>query len=208
MKALLKSIEDLKESTVKDLIDTRLREFKEIGDASNKEIFKELCFCILTAHYNAERSMKMQKLMGDDFLTLPKAQLAEKLKRLGHRYPDARAKYIIAAREYKNSMREIIDKFNNDNKLRDWFAKNIKGIGYKEASHFLRNIGYSDFAIIDFHILNVLAKHGLIEKPKTLTRKRYLEIEDLMKRIAKKAKLTLAELDLYLWYTETDKVLK
>ena len=85
---------------------------------------------------------------------------------------------------------------------------NIKGLGMKEASHFLRNIGFKDFAIIDFHIIDILVKYGLIKKPKTLTKNKYLEIEGILKEIAKKTNLNLAELDLYLWYEETDKVLK
>ncbi|MEM2975891.1 MAG: N-glycosylase, partial [Candidatus Bathyarchaeia archaeon] len=92
--------------------------------------------------------------------------------------------------------------------LREWLVKNIKGIGYKEASHFLRNIGFTNLAIIDFHILNILTRHKLIKKPKTLTRKNYLEIEQTLKNIAEKLNLTLAELDLYLWYIETNKILK
>ena len=84
----------------------------------------------------------------------------------------------------------------------------MKGLGYKEASHFLRNIGFDDFAIIDFHIIDILSRYNLIEKPKALTKKRYLKIENLLKEIAKKSNLSLAELDLYLWYMETGKVLK
>ena len=40
------------------------------------------------------------------------------------------------------------------------------------------------------------------------TKKKYQEIEDLLKNIAKETDLTLAELDLYLWYMETGKILK
>ena len=78
----------------------------------------------------------------------------------------------------------------------------------KEASHFLRNIGFKDFAIIDFHIIDVLTRYNLIKKPKTLTAKRYLEIEGVLKKLANKLKMSLGELDLYLWYLETGKVLK
>ncbi|MEM2743849.1 MAG: N-glycosylase, partial [Nitrososphaerota archaeon] len=62
--------------------------------------------------------------------------------------------------------------------------------------------------ILDFHIIDLLAKYGLIEKPKTLTRKRYLEIEKILKEIAEKLNINLAELDLYLWYLSTGKILK
>ena len=205
---LLESIENLKNSEVKNLVNTRIREFKENGAKSNGEIFIELCFCILTANFNAEKAIKIQTEIGKDFLTLPESQLAEKLKRLGHRYPNTRAKYIVKARKYKDSLKNVISSFNAEDELREWLVKNIKGIGYKEASHFLRNIGYTNFAIIDFHITDLLARYKLLEKPKTLTKKEYFKIESLLREIAEKSNLNLAELDLYLWYMETGKILK
>lgn len=78
----------------------------------------------------------------------------------------------------------------------------------KEASHFLRNIGYSNYAIIDFHIIDLLEREGIIKRPKTLTPAKYIEIENKLKEIGKKTELTQAELDLYLWYMETGKILK
>lgn len=205
---LLDSIQNLRQSKVGGLVDSRIKEFKEMGSKPSREIFKELCFCILCANYTAERSMQIQKAMGDGFLALPESQLRERLRTLGYRFPNVRSEYIAEARRYKDSLKEIISSFNDENKQRKWLIENIKGIGPKEASHFLRNIGYTGFAILDFHIINILSRHGLIEKPKTLTERRYLEIEELLKRIAGEADLNLAELDLYLWYMETGKVLK
>ena len=69
--------------------------------------------------------------------------------------------------------------------------KNIKGLGYKESSHFLRNIGFDDYAIIDFHIVDILVKHNLIERPKSLTKRKYLEIEDTLRDLARETNLTL-----------------
>ncbi|MEM3018977.1 MAG: N-glycosylase/DNA lyase, partial [Candidatus Bathyarchaeia archaeon] len=172
------------------------------------DIFKELCFCILTANFNAEKSIKIQEKIGDGFLNLSESQLAERLKELGHRYPNTRARYIVLARKYKDSLKMIINSFKEEIKLRDWLVKNIKGIGYKEASHFLRNIGYFNFAILDFHIIDCLVNYRLIDKPKILTKRNYLEIEKLLKDVAKKAGINLAQLDLYLWYFETGKILK
>lgn len=208
MNGLLESVEYLKNSEVKKLVDARLSEFRELGNGSSNEIFKELCFCILTANFNAEKSMKIQMKIGDGFLILPESLLASKLKELGHRYPNTRARYIVNARKHKNSLRTTIKMFNDENKLREWLDKNVKGIGYKEASHFLRNIGYTDFAIIDFHIIDVLTKYNIIEKPKTVTKRTYLETEELLRKIAGKSNFNLAELDLYLWYMETGKILK
>ena len=118
------------------------------------------------------------------------------------------AEYIIEARRYKNELKSLIASFDNEEELREWLVKNIKGLGYKEASHFLRNIGFKNFAIIDFHIINLLVKYDIIKKPRTLTKIKYLEIETILRNIAKNLGVSLAELDLYLWYLETKKILK
>jgi len=102
---------------------------------------------------------------------------------------------------------EIVQ-IHDGNALREWIVENVKGLGYKEASHFLRNVGFDDYAIIDFHIVDLLVDYKLIEKPKTITKRKYMAIESLLKKLARKTNLTLAELDLYLWYMETGKILK
>ena len=208
MKKLLESIKNLKKSRVRKLVNARVEEFRKNQNKSSTEIFKELCFCILTANFNAEKSIRIQSILKDKFLFLSESELARELKDLGHRYPKTRARYIVQARKYKASLKSIIKSFNDENKLREWLVKNIKGIGYKEASHFLRNVGYKNFSILDFHVIDILAEHKLIEKPRTLTRKKYLEIEGLLRRIAEKLNLSLAELDLYLWFLKTRKILK
>jgi len=203
---LTKIIKRLKRSEIGKMVERRVKEFEE--NKSSDRIFEELCFCILTANFNAERAIRIQEKIGNGFLTFSQEKLAEELKKLGHRYPKTRARYIAEARKYKNSLKKIINSFKDERKLREWLVKNIKGIGYKEASHFLRNVGFKNLAIIDFHILKLLTKHKLARKPKTLTRKKYLEIERKLRRMAKKLNLSLAELDLYLWYLETGKILK
>ena len=207
MDELIKQIESLKDGEIGNLIQKRIEEFKELNKKPSDELFKELCFCILTANFNAEKSIKIQNEIGECFLDNSEEELAKKLKNLGHRYPNTRAKYIFESRKCKESLKEVIQ-FNDKKKLREWIVNNVKGLGYKETSHFLRNIGFDDFAIIDFHIVDILARHNLIERPKTLTKNKYLEIEKVLRTIGKKTDLTLAELDLYLWYLETGKILK
>lgn len=206
MNDLINRIEEIKRTKVKSIIYRRIKEFKK-KNRSNEELFKELCFCILTANYNAERAIKIQNEIGDCFLTDSGEELAIKLANYGHRFPNSRAAYIIDARRFKDKLKEIIN-CNDKKAIREWFVNNIKGIGYKEASHFLRNVGFEDFAIIDFHIIDILAKYKIIERPKCLSKRKYLEIEEILKRIADRTNLSLAELDLYLWYMETGKVLK
>jgi len=205
---LLDAIEKLKKSEISALVDARMAEFKLLGEKPTDEIFKELCFCILCANFNAERGIKIQEEIGNGFILLSKSKLSKKLKEIGYRYPNTRARYILEARKFKNSLKGIMSSSENQIDLRDWLSKNVTGLGRKESSHFLRNVGYTNCAIIDFHILDILARWGLIKKPKTLTGKKYIEIENVLREIAEKSKLNLAQLDLYLWYMETGKVLK
>lgn len=210
MRLLIERIENLKSSEIKEIIDSRMSEFKSLGQKSSNEIFKELCFCFMTANFSAHGGIKIQSEINDGFLTLSEEDLAKRLAELGHRFPNARAKYVVLAQPHKDSIKETLNKFETDFEKREWIVNNIKGIGMKEASHFLRNIGSKNLAIIDFHIVDLLAKHNLIEKPKnkSLTPKKYVEIENVLKKISGATNLSQGELDLYLWYEETGRVLK
>ena len=205
---LITKLEKSKKSELSSLIKERLAEFKKVGMSNGSKIFKELCFCILTANCAAEKCIYVQEELDDELLTLNEVELATRLKQLGYRFPNVRARYIVNARPLNGDLKNLLGKFDSSDELRTYLAKNVKGLGFKEASHFLRNIGYEDLAIIDFHIIDVLKSYNLIGKPKTLTKKKYREIEDVLKEIGIKTNLNMAELDLHLWYMETGKVLK
>jgi len=207
---LIEKIENLKKSEIKNIIDSRTREFLELKEKCSEEWFKELCFCLMTANFSAQGGIKIQNEISDGFLHFSEEKLAKRLSELGHRFPNARAKFVILARPHKNNLKKNLQKLKTENEMRGWIVKNVKGIGMKEASHFLRNVGYKNIAIIDFHIIDLLAKNNLIEKPKnkSLNSKKYFEIENILKKISQKTNLSLGELDLYLWYEETGKVLK
>ncbi|MFA5485322.1 MAG: N-glycosylase/DNA lyase [Candidatus Pacearchaeota archaeon] len=203
---LILKINSLKKSSIKNIIEKRISEFENIKNPN--DIFSELCFCLLTANFKADKSIEMQNILFKDFLYSNEMNLAIKLKKLGHRFWEQRAKRIVLARNQKVDLIKILKEEKDEEKIRVWIVKNIQGLGLKEASHFLRNIGYKNLAIIDFHIINILIKYSFISELKSLTPRRYLEIENILKEISLKTKLNLAKLDLYLWYMDTGKVLK
>jgi len=133
-----------------------------------------------------------------------------------HRYPRARAGYIVASREFLQAdcglrLRKKLQSFENSLERRDWLVKEkrIKGLGYKEASHFLRNIGLKGYAILDKHILRTLAELKIIDEPKPPnTRLRYLTIENKLKNLALLSGIDFDELDLILWSMRTGEILK
>ena len=207
MQAIISRLEALKNTHISNLISQRMKEFKQHKAENHEKIFSELCFCLLTANFQAEKSIEIQKEFEHEFETISQEELAKKLKSKGHRFWPQRAERIVLARECKDELCELVFK-KSGKEIRGWIVENVKGLGMKEASHFLRNIGYGDVAILDFHIIDILVEEGLIERPKTLTPKRYLEIEEVLKKLGEEVDLNLAELDLYLWYLETGKVLK
>jgi len=208
MKELIKSIQSLKNSDISKTIDKRIDQFSSVTGSGIDEVFKELCFCIMTANCGAKKCIEVQQKIDDRFLTYSEDELKKKFKEFGYRFPNIRAKYIIEARDYLSELENKLNSNLDETDLRNWIVKVIKGLGYKEASHFLRNIGYRNFAIIDFHIIDLLVKFNIIEKPKTLTKKKYLEIETILKKLGEKLQLDMGKLDLYLWYIETNEVLK
>lgn len=203
-------LEDLKESEVQIKVENRLREFNLVGKSGNKRWFSELSFCILTANFSARRSIDIQEELGSDgFIEFPLSVLETKLKELGHRFYRTRAKYIAEARKYSDSIKDRIVAFNEPKDARGWLVGNVKGIGYKEGSHFLRNVGYKDLMILDRHVLSVLEEWKVIRQiPKTLTKKRYMDIEREVEKLAENVQLSLAAIDLYIWYMDTGEILK
>jgi len=204
MDTLAKRVLELKKSSISKVVGSRLREFRENGKDDGK-IFSELCFCICTANNSAERGLKAQKEI--DFCGLPEPQLRKKMRETVCRFYNSKTEYIMDARRDKDKILCAV-RAPNGAAVREWLVKNVKGLGYKEASHLLRNIGHTDVAIIDFHIIDLLEREGIVKRPKTLTKKVYLAVEDALSALAKKTGTSLAELDLYLWYIETGKVLK
>ena len=133
-----------------------------------------------------------------------------------HRYPNARSKYVVHSREFLIAdcdlrLRGRLGQFETDDARRDWLVreKGIKGLGYKEASHFLRNIGFTGYAILDKHVLKCLAELKIIDEPKPPnTRSRYLTIEAKLKELASRTEIDFDEMDLVLWSMKTGEILK
>ncbi len=203
---LLKKIEELRSSEVSEIINRRVEEFRKNGEKNEEEIFKELCFCILTANFRADRCIEIQERLGDAFIHLFQKDLEEELRKAGHRYPKKRAEFIVEARKHLKELKRLLEVDERD--AREWLVRNVKGVGYKEASHFLRNVGKMNVAIIDKHIMSILSDFLGVERPRSLTRKKYLEFEETLRGIAERVNMSLGELDLYLWFMKTGKVLK
>lgn len=208
---LIKDIKKLKGTQIEKKIDKKLKEFSSFKNKDSDEWFSELCFCILTANSKAKTAINIQnELKAEGFCSYSHDKVRECIIKNKHRFHNNKSKFIIEARKHGDIKKIITTLAKKDEiKTREWLVKNIKGLGYKESSHFLRNVGYFNFAILDRHILNVMKESGMIsEVPKPLNKKKYLEIEQKFLKLAKKLDLSCAKLDFCMWYLRTGEVLK
>jgi len=196
----------------------RLRSFKNTGKSPTETWFSELCFCILTANTSADMGMRIQReITPEEFMTLSEEELIERLHGLHARFYRMRGHYIHESQRIAPILKEKIielagppgkSTYGSEKSAREWLVDNVKGFGYKEASHFLRNVGYENLAILDKHILRMMKRHELIHDIPTMTPKRYMEIEERLRAFGEEVNLSMAELDLYLWYMATGTVKK
>ena len=186
----------------------RLRDFAAVPE---QEYFYELAYCLLTPQSSAVSAGKaIEKLKQADFLGSA-LDPVDILSSRDHyiRFHRTKAKRLAEAKAQLGEIALVLAVGGPSPALRAWFARNVKGLGWKEASHFLRNIGHRDLAILDRHILRNLKRHGVIRAiPPTLTPRRYLSIEKRFRRFAEASGIPMDELDLLFWCRETGVILK
>ena len=199
-------------------IRARLREFDQVWQSgSDAQLWEEMVYCIFTAGASAVMGYgavnAVRPLLNDG----TRAAMTRALKkRPAYRFHNVRPVHIVATRKYLREsvsmrLRNRLGSFDDAFERRDWLAgnPNIKGLGYKEASHFLRNIGFKGYGILDKHIIRCLSELGVIDSPRPpTTRARYLETEARMRQFAGVVGIDFDELDLALWSLKTGKVMK
>ena len=192
--------------TSREVLEKR-EEFIRIGKSGPEDLFSELCFCILAANTSAEMGLRVQKVIGSRrFLSLPQEELSSLLKKVKYRFYNVRSKFIVNARWIAPELPELVASSDTEG-AREYLVSNVDGIGYKEASHFLRNVGIFDFAILDKHVQAMLLP-GPNEKIGSLTPKRYLELEGVFKKISERFELEPGIMDLYMWKIATGRIIK
>jgi N-glycosylase/DNA lyase len=199
-------------------IRARLTEFDQVWNSkSDARLWEEMVYCIFTAGASASSGMIAVDAVKPLLNSGSRIAITRALKKPpAYRFHNVRAEHVVATRKFLRTnfsmrLRDQLESFSNLAERRDWLARTpgIKGLGYKEASHFLRNIGFKGYGILDKHIIRCLAELGVLDsaKPPT-TRARYLASESVMKDFANEIGINFDELDLALWSMKTGKILK
>lgn len=199
-------------------IKSRLREFDDVWRKGNDaRLWEELTYCIFTAGASARMGLNSVAAVRSLLLEGKPEEMTRALMKAGaHRFPVARPLYIVTTRNYfranfNMALRKRLRSFSDPFERRDWLAqeKQVKGLGYKESSHFLRNIGVKGHAILDKHVMRCLNEVGIVDSSKPpSTRRKYLELEEEFGRFARDIKIDFDELDLVLWSMKTGEILK
>ena len=197
---------------VKKMVEDRVDEFRRVHEMDSQKWYEELVYCLLTAYSSALMGQRcVDALLGGGLMEGSMQDVRGCLVEEGHRFANRRAEYIYDTRELAPRIKGVIQGFDDPRDAREWLVENVKGLGWKEASHYLRNVGYFGLAIIDRHILSNMVEHGLIteeESRKGLAKRRYHAYEGVLEKVARRLGMAPGELDLYLWYRKTGKVLK
>ena len=195
---------------------SRLKEFDATGKKNGKALFSELAFCLLTPQSKARScDIAVKELKGNGLLFSGNARQMAAVLAKRTRFHNNKARYIAGAREKFGAgrgfamLRQMVFE-GSETEARERLVLEVKGLGMKEASHFLRNVGRGKtIAILDRHILKNLRKYGATGNvPGSLTKKRYLEIEGKMEKFCRKAKIPMSHLDLLFWAEEAGEIFK
>jgi len=193
-------------------IEKRKVEFRE--NNTLEKIEKEFFFCLLTPQCRAKVCWaNVESLFAMGILQEgSEKQISEHL--YGIRFKNNKAHYIVDARDkFFNGSEILVKKLSEGNSakgLRKYLVENVKGMGYKEASHFLRNTGKGyELAILDRHILRGLTLTGVIKKiPGSLSAGKYLSTEESMNKFAGDIQIPMFNLDFVFWYFFNGEVFK
>lgn len=193
---------------LKTAINEKLDEFNNIRADM---YFYEMCYCLLTPQTKASSAYKVQKRL---------EELDFKNRNIDVDYLLANPEHYIRFHNQKSDrlhklktvFPEVLVLLKNDippRTKRDLIADVVNGYGLKESSHFLRNIGYRNVAILDRHILKHLFSCDVIDDiPKNLNKAKYHEIEQKFDDFANYVGISIDELDILFWSYETGEILK
>jgi N-glycosylase/DNA lyase len=192
----------------RELIRKRLEEFRSVP---RSEVVYELLYCLLTPQSSALNAGRaIEKIRAAGCAADPKRTAAILRKREHYvRFHNTKALRVARAWAEFPALDALLQRQLPGEEVREWLIAHVPGLGWKESSHFLRNIGFRNLAILDRHILRNLQAHGVIRRaPASLTPKRYRAIERAFRRFADRLRIPMDEIDLLFWSRETGVILK
>ena len=194
---------------LRQAIRARLGDFARVNPDA---YFYELAYCLLTPQSRADHAEAVVDRLREGRFAETGFDPEPLLRHKSHyiRFHRTKARHLLRMRaEFPPILQHLLNG-SEARELREWLVGNVKGLGQKEATHFLRNVGRNEgLAILDRHILRNLKRYGVIRTlPPNLSKKTYLSIERRFQRFAEEIRIPLDELDLLFWSMETGEIRK
>jgi N-glycosylase/DNA lyase len=197
---------------------------------SEKKLLSELVLCILSSQEKYEVALAiMKELQKQNVLRVPRnktefREIKSKVKstlqnpveyKLNERTYSRRLRFFVKKAQYITDTIEniylnnltILEILRQEKCIQETRKRIINysyGLGPKQASMFLRNIGYhTEFAVLDKHVIDYMKLIGLITVSKTSFSNisTYQKMEMKLKSYAESFNLNLLHLDLAIWTT-------
>lgn len=176
------------------------------------DIWSTLIFCILSSQVSSPAASKATSYVAkqvagssvhskEDVYFAARRCLSD--PEVSYRFPERGANLLASAwtslRELDGPFDSYLGAFDSEFSARDDIVSRFAGLGMKQASMFLRDIGFSrDLAIIDVHVYRYLTT--FFDFPiGPLTRRRYLDAEIFLLDLAKRLGTDLLTLDCLIW---------
>jgi len=175
---------------------------------------REVALCLLTPQSSpvrAEAAMQQLEAQGLFQGALSEQEVAEILRAPNSyvRFHLTRSKRLLRFVEQQEELLNFLLEGHPPTEERFFLVERVNGIGMKEGSHALRNIGRKNLAILDRHILTKLVELGVLKAvPNTISHKKYLEIEQKFQKFSLQVEISMDELDLLFWAEKTGFVFK
>ena len=191
-----------------------------LSQRSEAQLWETLVSCVLgsaTTYEDAQSAMR--RLRGGALLdawavSQDQARLVEdtrarlRARSIGdrvYRFPETRSGWLASAAVTiygrNDSLSAVLAACGDAFAARRFLSSSVRGLGPKQASLFLRNVGASDdIAVIDRHVLRYMYWVGLVDSvapPSSLSG--YERLEDLLRRQASVVGLPLGLFDIAVW---------
>lgn len=187
----------------------RLDDFARVP---KEQRFYELCYCLCTPQSKAENANAVVNILQEQDFERVGFNPVDVLRDNRHyiRFHETKARRLLKAREEWIKIASKLDSTAfDDEEKREWLVNNVDGMSWKEASHYLRNIGYRNLAILDRHTLKHLVLCGVFaDVPNIAGKARYLAAGEAFKHFAAEVGIPMDELDLFFWASEAGLILK
>jgi N-glycosylase/DNA lyase len=183
-------------------------------------LWRELSCCVLSSQVPYELAVEYARQIAEASLLISPVSLVVLTKKLEallrtpalvggrrrmYRFPSSKAHQLARTRaavtNAAGTLTSLINSFESPTAAREWFSTFAPGVGPKQASMFLRNVGLSyELAVLDRHVISYMHAQELLSSEESLARLvSYSRVEERLSSHAAQMGHEVGYLDWAIW---------